>query len=349
MPGGKHLNMQAWSPDEDQIILEMVNAEGPKWSRIVQRLPGRTVSSVRNRWQRIEKGRKLREAGVESKNRCHACGEPKRGHVCLAKMRNVGPGPQAVFEGAVVEGAIMPIEQGGGTPPFEAQASFPPPPLPLPRSTRSSANVHSSAQVQAQAAQKAFTTGALGQSGSSLFPPANDQPPLFTIDLGAASSSHASSQGPPRLERSNTSFFGGLADSEVFSPRTRELFASFVDSPKAENAAPLAHLANDTAAPPTLKRMLSGEIAPKLTRSISSYLDAIQSVPPQPPPPLQTDIAGAASSMPPPPISLQSVDSQLLNQLVGDMPSSLPSAERPGLMRRRSSRLSVGFLQALAD
>ena len=78
MPGGKHENMQAWSPEEDQIILSMVELEGPKWSRIVQQLPGRTVSSVRNRWQRIEKGRKLREAGIESKNRCHACGLPKR-------------------------------------------------------------------------------------------------------------------------------------------------------------------------------------------------------------------------------------------------------------------------------
>ena len=72
------------------IILEMHEAEGPKWSKIVQRLPNRTVSSVRNRWQRIEKGKKLRAAGKESKNRCHACGQPKRGHICYAKIRG-GP------------------------------------------------------------------------------------------------------------------------------------------------------------------------------------------------------------------------------------------------------------------
>ena len=72
------------------IILEMHEAEGPKWSKIVQRLPNRTVSSVRNRWQRIEKGKKLRMAGKESKNRCHACGQPKRGHICYAKIRG-GP------------------------------------------------------------------------------------------------------------------------------------------------------------------------------------------------------------------------------------------------------------------
>lgn len=91
MPGGAHENMKAWEPEEDQIIMEMVNTEGPKWKSIVTRLPGRTVSSVRNRWQRIEKGRKLREEGVDLKNRCHACGEPKRGHICKAKMRG---GPQ---------------------------------------------------------------------------------------------------------------------------------------------------------------------------------------------------------------------------------------------------------------
>ena len=91
MPGGAHENMKAWAPEEDHIILEMHASEGPKWSKIVQRLPGRTVSSVRNRWQRIEKGRKLREMGKESKNRCHACGQLKRGHVCYAKMAG---GPQ---------------------------------------------------------------------------------------------------------------------------------------------------------------------------------------------------------------------------------------------------------------
>ena len=63
MPGGVHEFMKAWEPEEDQIIMEMLERLGPKWSKIVQRLPGRTVSSVRNRWQRIDKGRRLREAG----------------------------------------------------------------------------------------------------------------------------------------------------------------------------------------------------------------------------------------------------------------------------------------------
>ena len=43
MPGGAHEFMKAWDPEEDQIILEMVQAEGPKWKQIVKQLPGRTV------------------------------------------------------------------------------------------------------------------------------------------------------------------------------------------------------------------------------------------------------------------------------------------------------------------
>ena len=99
MPGGKHQNMHAWSPEEDTVILDMHIELGPSWSKIVQWLPGRNVSSVRNRWQRIEKGRKQREAGVPSKNRCHACGLPKRGHVCQAKLGgrpNMVKGPPTV-------------------------------------------------------------------------------------------------------------------------------------------------------------------------------------------------------------------------------------------------------------
>ena len=55
MPGGKHENMQAWSPEEDTIILDMHTQLGPMWSKIVKQLPGSTVSSVRTRWQRIER------------------------------------------------------------------------------------------------------------------------------------------------------------------------------------------------------------------------------------------------------------------------------------------------------
>ena len=43
MPGGAHENMKAWDPEEDHIIMQMVQTEGPKWKQIVKELPGRTV------------------------------------------------------------------------------------------------------------------------------------------------------------------------------------------------------------------------------------------------------------------------------------------------------------------
>jgi len=102
MPGGSHENMRAWDPEEDQRIIELLEELGPKWSKIVQALPGRSVSSVRNRWQRIEKGRRLRMNGQESKNRCQQCGEPKRGHVCLARLKNRGESGEMAEEAAAV-------------------------------------------------------------------------------------------------------------------------------------------------------------------------------------------------------------------------------------------------------
>jgi hypothetical protein len=91
MPGGVHENMKPWEPEEDRLIIEMLSELGPRWSKIVKQLPGRTISSVRNRWQRIDKGRRLRDSGMEFKNRCQQCGEPKRGHVCFARMRPRSP------------------------------------------------------------------------------------------------------------------------------------------------------------------------------------------------------------------------------------------------------------------
>ena len=123
MPGGVHEFMKAWEPEEDQIIMEMLERLGPKWSKIVQRLPGRTVSSVRNRWQRIDKGRRLREAGHESKNRCQQCGKPKRGHVCMARLKNRGESGELaaialkqweVANHVVTGGPVKGGEGGGG-------------------------------------------------------------------------------------------------------------------------------------------------------------------------------------------------------------------------------------------
>lgn len=84
MPGGAHENMRGWSPEEDELLLQLIQASGKRWKLIAEALGNsnpRTPAMVRNRYLRIERGRMLTEQG-KSKNRCGQCGELKRGHVC---------------------------------------------------------------------------------------------------------------------------------------------------------------------------------------------------------------------------------------------------------------------------
>lgn len=78
--------IKAWEPEEDRIILALIAKIGPRWSKIVKHLKGRTTASARNRWQRIEKGRRQREkGGMVPHQRCSKCGLVRRGHVCEAR------------------------------------------------------------------------------------------------------------------------------------------------------------------------------------------------------------------------------------------------------------------------
>jgi len=87
MPGGAHENMRGWSPEEDALLLKLIETSGKRWKLIAEALGdsagGRTPAMVRNRYLRIERGRWLTERGM-SKNRCGQCGQLKRGHVCKA-------------------------------------------------------------------------------------------------------------------------------------------------------------------------------------------------------------------------------------------------------------------------
>ena len=115
MVGGVHENMKAWEPEEDRLIIELLATIGPRWSKIVKALPGRTISSIRNRWQRIDKGLKMREEGHESKNRCNICGQPKRGHVCFEKIRRDAEQSQA--ENDAVLNEVLPLDVSDMLPP----------------------------------------------------------------------------------------------------------------------------------------------------------------------------------------------------------------------------------------
>ena len=73
----KHEYMETWSGDEDALLLNLIDRHGTSWKAIGKRMPNRSVASMRNRYQRIIKGRQ-----VGGKNRCLKCGQIKRGHSC---------------------------------------------------------------------------------------------------------------------------------------------------------------------------------------------------------------------------------------------------------------------------
>ena len=277
--------MKAWDPEEDHIIMKMHAEEGPKWKLIVKNLPGRTVrlcvsahapsllrrasrllstshprwpwqvSSVRNRWQRIEKGRKLREEGADLKNRCHACGQPKRGHICYAKLRG-GPQvdlpavPSSVPVGAG-DGAIIPRAADD-----DHQAPSAPLQLQVPDGGPSSFDngPGSAGSIAGRAHPPLRRT----RSGSKLVPAEEREEKRARFDVDVAKATFASGSGSgvgmPSLNRSNTSFFKDLVASDLFSPTSRDLLAGFADSPRdaPQRCVPCLHIVGP-AAPPSLR------------------------------------------------------------------------------------------------
>ena len=74
----KHENMAAWTEEEDRALDDMVARIGPAWTEICSStFPDRTVSSVRNRFQRRRNGTR-----IQGRNKCRRCGQIKRGHTC---------------------------------------------------------------------------------------------------------------------------------------------------------------------------------------------------------------------------------------------------------------------------
>ena len=297
--------MKAWEPEEDDIILSSRAALGPKWTTnapkwaaIAKRLPGRTVSSVRNRWQRLEKGRKLREDGTELKNRCHQCGEPKRGHICRAKARG-GPQvdipiqlPQFHVGGGIDMGGVaipMPMMQGGwlGGGPTSAARRPAAPPMP-----------------QVDLPQRGPVAMKRTRSGSRLVPADQSSwaplpPPPggggFTVDVQAASRAD-SSGGPAQLMRNPSLFLRELALSDTLSPNSRGFLQDWADSPKDVPDA-VYSLPSDPNAPPALRRAASGEGPVRLTRSNSSYVRSQMGEMPPPGPPQQQPFSSVPSSV----------------------------------------------------
>lgn len=71
--------MEQWSATEDASLADGLREYSTRWGLIkAHKLPHRSVSSIRNRHQRIRKG----SQGPPGRNRCQRCGQLKRGHSC---------------------------------------------------------------------------------------------------------------------------------------------------------------------------------------------------------------------------------------------------------------------------
>lgn len=68
--------VEPWKAREDKLLRASIAKHGTNWKHILPHFPSRSMSSVRNRWQRI-----LNE--VHRENRCRTCGMPRKGHLCV--------------------------------------------------------------------------------------------------------------------------------------------------------------------------------------------------------------------------------------------------------------------------
>jgi len=73
----RHDVMEPWSAKEDARLLRGVTEFSRSWVQVQRhRLPHRTISSIRNRYQRMT------FHGPPGRNRCQRCGHLKKGHTC---------------------------------------------------------------------------------------------------------------------------------------------------------------------------------------------------------------------------------------------------------------------------
>lgn len=86
--GGQHTHMRGFSAEEDAHLASLMETMGPKWKTIAEAMsaavpdaPPRTAAMVRNRFLRVQKGKREAEEG-KARNKCGRCGALKKGHVC---------------------------------------------------------------------------------------------------------------------------------------------------------------------------------------------------------------------------------------------------------------------------
>ena len=80
-----------WDLEENAILLrrvkEQTDSRGrPRWAHVAKGLPGRTPQESRCRYRRITDAQARRDRGERFRNKCHVCGQSRRGHVCTGVM-----------------------------------------------------------------------------------------------------------------------------------------------------------------------------------------------------------------------------------------------------------------------
>ena len=79
-----------WDPREDWMLLNCMADGVTSWKKMKEIFKDngfdRSHASIRNRWQRIDKGGNARPTVTKARNRCKLCGELARGHVCFKKI-----------------------------------------------------------------------------------------------------------------------------------------------------------------------------------------------------------------------------------------------------------------------
>ena len=74
---------RSWNPEEDTRLRNAIEDVGCKWMAVAQLVGGgRSPAMCRNRFQRMQ----APIHGKRAVNLCSACGQPKRGHTCIAKL-----------------------------------------------------------------------------------------------------------------------------------------------------------------------------------------------------------------------------------------------------------------------
>lgn len=252
--------MKPWSTEEDHIIINGVQLHGHQWRLIVQDLPGRSVSSTRNRFNRIEKGRMMRESGTRGRNLCHACWKPKKGHICEAKRNG---GPHVVKQTLMVHPSPLPFMVQQPAMPHVAAPSEPTPaPAPAPAPLWAKPMVRKKSSSVLSACALLFSGG---EDVGAIFGEWAKADIASSTEMNTDTGTATAAATPPPLPPLQPPPLPLLPLPPLASEQQLEIAISKQQL--------------EATAPPALLRMASGEaptgwVPPKLTRSLSSFFNA---------------------------------------------------------------------------